>query len=137
MWAGRGNFRARGSRASSGVNWIPPSPEREDLEEQGFQPNGQFAMEVVTTSGRAASVELRIRSETVEIWHHDCCIAVFDRRALRTWLAEPLPEPLMAGEVTFSLDRSVDSDGRVAVSLPDVLVWTLAPAALDVLRRRV
>lgn len=93
----------------------------------------RFAMEVVTLSGRAATVEFRIRAETVEIWHHGRCSGVLDRFLLRSWLAAP-DRPIVVDEVAFSLDRMVDSDGRVALSLPDVLVWTLAPVVLQELQ---
>jgi hypothetical protein len=93
-------------------------------------------MEVVTRSGRAAAVEFRIRPDTgttVEVWHHGGLRAVLDRAVLRDWLAEPGP-PLVVNDVVLSLDRMVDSDGRVALSLPDVVVWTLAPTVLAGLR---
>jgi hypothetical protein len=96
----------------------------------------RFVMEVVTVSGRAAAVEFRISDDLVAVWHRDECIGAFDRASLRTWLAAP-EKPLVVGNVAFSLDRMVDRSGRVAVSLPDVLAWTLAPEALVGLRQRV
>ena len=96
----------------------------------------RFSMEVVTVSGRAAAVDFRIGGDTVEVFLRDQCNGVFDREALRNWLAEP-ESPLVVDGVAFSLDRMVDRSGRVAVSLPDVLVWTLAPEALAELRQRV
>jgi hypothetical protein len=39
-------------------------------------------------------------------------------------------------KVTFSLDRMVDRDGRVALSMPDVRQWTLSPTALAELQKR-
>jgi hypothetical protein len=94
----------------------------------------RFVMEVVTKSGRAAAIEFRINSDAVEVWHRAECHAIFDRNELRTWLGTP-EKPLIADEVTFSLDRMVDRSGRVAVSLPDVVAWTLAPEALATLRQ--
>jgi hypothetical protein len=96
----------------------------------------RFVMEVVTMSGRAAAVEFRINGELVEIWHREQCSGAFGRESLRRWLAEP-GEPLVRDDVAFSLDRMVDRSGRVAVSLPDVMAWTLAPDALAGLRQRV
>jgi len=93
-------------------------------------------VEVVTTSGRAAAVEFRIRMDTVEVWHHDHCSGVFDREELRSWLAHPF-KPLVVDEVAFSLDRMVDHNGRVALSLPDVMAWTLSPLTLANLQDRV
>lgn len=39
-------------------------------------------------------------------------------------------------EVTLCVDRMVDHQGRVAISLPDVRVWTLSPADFASLRDR-
>jgi len=96
----------------------------------------RFVMEVVTMSGRAAAVEFRIDGDTVEVWHRERCSGAFGRELLRTWLATP-EKPLVVDDVAFSLDRMVDRSGRVAVSLPDVVAWTMAPDALAGLRQRV
>lgn len=96
----------------------------------------RFEMEVVTASGRAAPVRFQTRPNTVEVWLRDRRCAVLNRKVLRAWLAEPDAQ-LAVDEVTFSLDRMVDTLGRVAVSLPGVLAWTLAPTALAELRKRV
>jgi hypothetical protein len=74
--------------------------------------------------------------DTVEVWHHKRCAAVFDRELLRFWLAQP-DAPLEVDEVVFSLDRAVDQDGRVAISLLDVVCWTFSPVTLKSLRKRV
>ena len=95
----------------------------------------RFTMEVVTMSGRAAAIEFRIHPDVVEVWHLDRCNASFDRLALRDWLSAP-EHPLAVADVAFTVDRMVDRSGRVALSLPDVLVWTLAPDALAGLRQR-
>src|SRR3954451_14760069 len=89
----------------------------------------RFVMEVVTMSGRAAAIEFRISDDVVEVWHRDQCDGSFGRDVLRDGLGAPR-EPLAVGDVEFSLDRMVDRSGRVAVTLPDVLVWTLAPESL-------
>lgn len=108
---------------------------------KGTSPGGgwpaaeRFVMEVVTMSGRAAAVEFRISGEVVEVWHREQRNATFGRESLRTWLAAPA-SPLVVDDVAFSLDRMVDRSGRVAVSLPDVLAWTLAPEALAGLQER-
>jgi hypothetical protein len=95
----------------------------------------RFVMEVVTMSGRAAAIEFRISDDVVEVWHRNQRNGTFDRETLGRWLAAP-EKPLAAEDVVFSLDRMVDRSGRVAVSLPDVLAWTLAPEALAGLRQR-
>ena len=99
-------------------------------------PSGQFRMEVVTASGRAAEVRFMVEPERVEVWHCDQRRGVFDRGVLRQWLADP-GAPLVEDEVTFSVDRMVDRDGRVAVSVPDVTDWTLAPVTLAELQKQV
>jgi hypothetical protein len=66
--------------------------------------------------------------DTVEVWHHDHCSGVFDREELRSWLAHPF-KPLVVDEVSFSLDRMVDNEGLVSLSLPDVMAWTRSPPA--------
>jgi hypothetical protein len=91
--------------------------------------SSRCVMEVQTLSGRATAVEFRVRLDSVEVRHHHHCSGVFDRDGLRFWLEDP-GKPLIVGEVTFSLDRVVDQDGRVAISLPDVAVWTLCPSTL-------
>jgi hypothetical protein len=65
------------------------------------------------------------------------------RETLHRWLADPVGR-LVADEVELSLDRAVDRDGRVALTLvdaatnlPDVLAWTLSPGELLDLRKRV
>src|SRR5690349_16157000 len=90
-----------------------------------------FLIEVVPADGRAAAVKLWIKLDTVEVWHRDHCSGVFVRDELRAWLANPQHGPaLVVDEVAFSLDRMVDAAGRVAISLPDVLVWTIDPHSL-------
>jgi hypothetical protein len=101
-------------------------------------------VEVQTTSGRAAVVDFRVRLDTVDVWsgnHH--CAGVFVRETLQRWLADPVGR-LVADEVELSLDRAVDRDGRVALTLvdaatnlPDVMAWTLSPRELLDLRKRV
>ena len=86
-------------------------------------------------SGRAAAVGFQVRRDTVEVWHLDRMRAVFDRDYLRGWLANPF-EPLGIDDVTLTFDRSVDRDGRVAITLPDVRAWTLSPVELANLRDR-
>jgi hypothetical protein len=96
-----------------------------------------FLIEVVTMSGRAASVELRLRRDRVEVWHHGHCSGVFVRNLLRSWLDDPDSRrlALVVDEVAFSVDRMVDAAGRVAISLPDVTVWTIDPRSLEGLRK--
>ncbi len=96
----------------------------------------RFAVEVVTTSGRATAVTFRFRMDTVEVWFREHLNGVLDRDVLREWLAQP-GKPLVVDEVALSVDRMVDHNGRVALSLPDVMGWTLAPETLAELRSRV
>ena len=91
-----------------------------------FRPGDPITLEMIGGAGVAG---------TVEVWHLDRCNASFDRLALRDWLSAP-EHPLAVADVAFTVDRMVDRSGRVALSLPDVLVWTLAPDALAGLRQR-
>ena len=86
--------------------------------------------------GRPAEVEFRVRSGAVEVWHWNQRCAVFDRWKLGRWLARP-SAPLVDDRAALSVDRMVDRNGRIAVSLPDVLAWTLAPTQLAVLKNLV
>jgi hypothetical protein len=99
-------------------------------------PGNRLTVEVVTVSGRAAAVGLHLRQDRVEVWHHLRRVAEFDRPTLRRWLAAP-QGPLSDGEVVLSLDRLIDVEGRVAISLPDVQLWPFSPGELDILRRRI
>ena len=123
--------RAETSKADTSKGPEPPAPRR------GRRRPGRsrYTVEVVTTSGRAAGIEFRIEDDAVEIWHLDRCRGVFPRDFLRDWMAPP-GHPLVASEVGLSVDRMVDAQGRVALSLPDVSLWTLSPQALEVLRTR-
>jgi hypothetical protein len=112
-----------------------PMPTRPRSARRPVAATGRFLMEVVTTSGRAAQVRFQFGPERVEIWHHDRCHGVFGRALLRQWLSAP-EATLVMDKVTFSLDRMVDRDGRVALSMPDVRQWTLSPTALAELQKR-
>ncbi|HST85521.1 MAG TPA: hypothetical protein VLL08_27530 [Kineosporiaceae bacterium] len=90
---------------------------------------------VLTRSGPAIDVEVRIGAEVVEIWRQGACKAIFDRGHLRAWLADP-SLPIGMGEVTFTLDRYVDLDGRIAITMPDVSEWTLSHQTATQLRNR-
>jgi hypothetical protein len=90
---------------------------------------------VVTTSGRTTAVEFRVGFDAVEVWHWNRRCAVFDRWKLGQWLALP-GAPMVGDQAALSVDRMVDRDGRVALNLPDVLAWTLAPGELAELRHR-
>ena len=124
-----GSHRQIGARPVLEVNGRPTA-DAEAL------PGERLTLEVVTQTGRAACVEVRLRAGRAEIWHHRALLAVFDREILRKWLGDP-GSPLASETVTFSLDRMVDVHGRVAISLPDVHVWTLSPTEMETLQRRV
>jgi hypothetical protein len=96
----------------------------------------RLTMEVVTTSGRAAAIEWRFRGEFVEVWSRGRLCAQFDRDTLQDWLARQPRAPLSVAEVTLCVDRMVDDQDRVAISLPDVRAWTLSPVDLVSLRDR-
>jgi hypothetical protein len=93
-----------------------------------------IAFEVVTSSGRAAAVRLRIVNADVEVIHHGRRCGVFGRKELMAWINELPKRPLVADDVAWSVDRWVDRNGRVAISLPDVMAWTLSPDSLTELR---
>jgi hypothetical protein len=95
---------------------------------------GWVPFEVLTASGQAVEIGLRIRLSDVDCWRGDRCCGVFDRVELRHWLDQMPRVPLSAGEVVLSVDRFVDQRGRVAITLPDVRAWTLNPATLAVLQ---
>jgi hypothetical protein len=92
-------------------------------------------VEVGSASGRTENVEFFFRPGLVEVWYRLRCRAVLDRDLLRTWLAAP-QAPLVVDGVALSAQRTVDSRGRAALDLPDVVSWTLAPDVLDRLRSR-
>jgi hypothetical protein len=96
----------------------------------------RYGVEVVTGSGSPATVDFWMRADLVEIWFQGKCRAVLNRHVLRCWLAEP-QTPLVVGEVALNPDRIAAATDRVAVSMPDLLVWTLAPESLVGLRCRV
>jgi hypothetical protein len=90
---------------------------------------------VLTRSGPEVDIEIRVGRETVEIWRQGTCQAIFDRGHLRAWLCDP-SDPIGMGEVTFTLDRYVDLDGRIAISMPDVSEWTLTNTTATQLRNK-
>ena len=95
-------------------------------------------VELVTTAGPAAQLEIRVKDQTVELWRGTTCTAVFDREHLREWMDamnETAPPPA-CGDVYFHLDRRVDQNGRVAITMPDVNAWTFSPRAYNDLRTR-
>jgi hypothetical protein len=94
-----------------------------------------ICVEVVTRAGRAEPIHFDLLASTVVIRRgRDHVAGVFDRAQLRGWLGAP-QGLIRVAEVTFSLDHQVDTDGRVAISLPDVDAWTFSPECLLGLRR--
>ncbi len=51
------------------------------------------------------------------------------------WLLNP-GAPINSEDVRLSLDWMVDASGRVALTLPDVSLWTLSPQSLEGLSAR-
>jgi hypothetical protein len=98
-------------------------------------PDDHVAIEVVTSSGRACAVEFRLRPTVVEVRHSGNGSVLFDRATLWSWLVSP-GGTLASGDVRFTLDRMVDHNGRVAISLPGVDCWTISPAEVDALMKR-
>jgi hypothetical protein len=94
-----------------------------------------IVVEVVTRSGYAEPVSLRLQPDTVEVWFRGSCCGVFDRAEMRSWLAGGRSR-LSAEQVTWSLDPRSDGE-RVAISLDDVIAWTISPAELVLVRARV
>jgi hypothetical protein len=76
-------------------------------------------------------------SGQVQVWFHHHCGAVFSRAVLADWLCAPSRLPLVVDEVAFSIDRLADRGGQVAINLPGVPAWTIAPRALCARRERV
>lgn len=111
-------------------------PEAEMLHDARALPDPRLLLEVVTVNGRAAAVEILVRLGTVEIRHHRTLTATFDRAVFRKWLDDP-NSPLASDGAIFSLDRTVDVHGRIAIGLPDVPAWALSPTELHALHRRV
>jgi hypothetical protein len=90
-----------------------------------------LSMEVVNYANRAEAVSFRVMPTTVEVTYHRRSGAMFSRHELRAWFHSPL-HPLAAGEAIFV----VDNDRRIALILPGVLPWPLAPVFLALLRER-
>ena len=102
---------------------------------EGVDPS-RLWLEVVTSAGKAAAVEFRLRMEVVEVWCVNRCRGVLDRARLAAWLAEPGSE-LAVDDV--ALTSTVDLEQRLSISitLPDVQRWTLSPVEFVNLRERV
>ncbi|GLY28076.1 hypothetical protein [Kineosporia sp. NBRC 101731] len=85
------------------------------------------------TAGSAVTLELRIFRASVECWVGDNCYAVFDREALRHWLARPGTVLSYEG---ISWARA--GQGVVAITVDGVVPrWPLADHVLDGLRSRI
>ena len=97
-----------------------------------------IGFEVVLISGRAAGLGFRIQVDDVELWRGDVVrLAVFRRDRLREWLGVLPSAPYAAGVAELSADRSLDSRGGVALSLPGLRCWVLSPWTLASLQERV
>ena len=89
------------------------------------------SMEIVNGYQRAEAVGFRVLAQTVEVTYQDSLVATFDRQDLRRWLNKP-GDRLVAGDLAF-----VDTSDCIALVLPGVEAWALAPIFLELLRRRV
>lgn len=98
----------------------------------------RLSLEVVTGSGRAALIDIRVRLDLVEVWSNgEHCCGVVDRDVLRAWLIAQPRTSLCFDEVVISTDHSLDIRGRIAISLTDVHAWTLSPHEQEKLLQRV
>jgi hypothetical protein len=79
---------------------------------------------VPTQSGRQVNIELRFAGEVVQVTRERRCVATFDKCALIDWFLKPDGQHAK-DDVTFTLDRLVDRDGSVAMTMPDITAWTL------------
>jgi len=100
------------------------------------RPYAEYAVEVVTRSGRVIPIGFRMRSDLVEIMHAGRQLAVFDRDLLRGWLENP-GDPVERDEITFTVDYSLDWAGGIAIVLKNESPWALSAADSMWLRRYV
>lgn len=91
------------------------------------------ALDLRDAGGGPVTLELRIHRAYVECWIGDVCHAVFDRDALRRWLAR--------SDTVLSYDGvswARTYRGSVAVTVDGVVArWPLADHVLDGLRSRI
>lgn len=119
------------ARAPVRAKPLVPKPEPE---EPRADPS-RILVGVVTTTGQARFVELRVRLETVEAWYVEGLVAIFDRNRLHEWLSRPSGW-IAEGSVVFSVDPRPSED-RVEIELPDVRRWTLSAQEQASLKARV
>ncbi|GAB6901639.1 hypothetical protein [Kineosporia succinea] len=92
-----------------------------------------LAIDLRDAGGGAVTLELRIFRAYVECWIDDVCYAVFDRDALRRWLARPTSVLDYDGVTWLRTYR-----GAVAVTVDGVVPrWPLADHVLEGLRSRI
>jgi hypothetical protein len=125
--------------------WLAGAPDDSLLaavERDVTRRGGRVQVEALAVNGRAVMIELRPRLETVEVWRGSHLCAVFDRVDVRAWLDERRGA-LSRDEVTLTIDRVVDVQGRVALDIDagfgaaPVRAWTLSPSEEHALRERV
>ncbi|GAB3239104.1 hypothetical protein GCM10027456_03670 [Kineosporia babensis] len=91
------------------------------------------ALDLRDAGGGPVTLELRIYRTYVECWMDDVCHAVFDRDALRRWLAQPGAALSWDGVSWVRTYR-----GSVAVTVDGVVPrWPLADHVLEGLRSRI
>jgi hypothetical protein len=89
-------------------------------------------IEALDGAGRAVAVDLSIKRDWVEGWTNHLCRAVFDRRRLRAWLADPSGSYAVDG-MTLGCTQT-----RVALTVDQVVPhWELSPHDLERLRQSV
>jgi hypothetical protein len=92
----------------------------------------RYVIDLVDKAGNEASVEVRIRRDTVELWAYGRMAAIFHRSQLRRWLADP-EGVLVVDDVTWAL-----LGDRLGLSIdPFMSWWSLEGYVLDDLRQRV
>ena len=79
-----------------------------------------FSMTASSPTTMSHQVDFRIGDSDVEVQQHGATRGTFDRQRLLTWMFDPEPEPLCAGQVSFSLEPIFAEIGQVTMSLPDV-----------------
>ena len=89
---------------------------------------GRYVLTLPLGQG-ASQVEIRVRLDWVEVWHHEHCGGVLDRTVLQNWLTSPRGA-LMTDEVALVALRA----GNVAFKLRNHGTWHLNQSAVAELR---
>jgi hypothetical protein len=96
----------------------------------------RVTVQVVSATGRGGQVSFHLRHRLVGVWYGNRLRGVLDRALLRTWLRDPFGS-LVQDDVSLSWDRTVDRDGRIAITMPGLREWVLSPVEAANLTDRV